>query len=201
MKVLLLSPYPDALANTLQEEGDSFTCTSDAVDIDFCISNRIDFIVSYGYRHRIDNTILDYYPMKSVNLHISFLPYARGAHPNFWSIKEGSPTGVTIHLLERGLDTGNILFQKEVCIDHDIHSFATSYRLLCREIERLFIINWKYIRRAECAGWRQEGEFTYHRAAEIEPWLSCLPQMWDTKISLFEQLASEKSGLNEPSMG
>ena len=196
MKILLLSPYPHALAEALHEAGDSFIAKSDPIDLDFCLNNQIEFLVSYGYRHMISASVLSHFPLKAVNLHISLLPYARGAHPNFWSIAEGSPTGVTIHLLYEALDTGNILFQREVCIDHDLHTFATSYRLLSRELERLFLRNWHYIRRSACWGWRQEGgsTYTYHRSAEIEQWVDCLPQMWDTPIHLFEKLARKKPG-------
>lgn len=193
MKVLLLSPYPDYLSKAFYESGDSFVVRTDPIDMDFCIDNQIEFIVSYGYRHIISASVLDNFPLKAINLHISFLPYSRGAHPNFWSIAEGSPTGVTIHFLDNGLDTGNILFQREVDIDHDTHTFNTSYQLLRRELERLFLINWVYIRRSECKGWCQQGEPTYHRSAEIEQWSDCLPQMWNTPIIRFEQLANGKS--------
>ena len=193
MKVLILSPYPDSLAQPLHELGDYVISRSDTIDLDFCLNNQVEFIISYGYRHIISDQILSHFSLRAVNLHISFLPYARGAHPNFWSIAEDSPTGVTIHLLDKGLDTGNILFQREVYIDRDLHTFATSYQLLCSEIERLFTINWCYIRRSEFCGWRQEGKPTYHRSAEIDQWRDCLPQMWNTPIRLFEDLATQRA--------
>lgn len=194
MKVLVLSPYPDALVPAFNKLGDSFVTRSSPIDLEYCIENQYDFLVSYGYRHIISESVLRHFPLKAVNLHISFLPYARGAHPNFWSIVEGSPTGVTIHLLDKGLDTGNILFQREVFIDYDLHTFATSHRLLSCEIERLFMINWKYIRSSQCCGWSQDADSTYHRSTELEQWLHCLPQMWDTPIHLFKQLAKRKPG-------
>lgn len=194
MKVLLLSPYPEALSKALKESEDMFVTRSEPIDLSFCLDNQIEFLISYGYRHRISEEIINQFHLKAINLHISYLPYSRGSHPNFWSIAEGSPTGVTIHLLDKGLDTGNILFQREVFIDHDMHTFATSYQLLQNEIERLFFINWAYIRRSECSGWRQQGRSTYHRSAEIERWLDYLPHKWDTPIALFKQLAGNKPG-------
>lgn len=200
MKVLLLSPYPEPLAQAFHDYGDYFLVRTDPVSLDFCLANEIEFIVSYGYRHIIGDAVINQFPLKAINLHSSFLPCSRGSHPNFWSIAEGSPTGVTIHLLDKGLDTGNILFQREVDIDHDIHTFATSYRLLRHELERLFIVNWVYIRRSECPGWRQQGVPTYHRSADIEQWMDCLPQMWDTPIGLFKQLAMDKTSALNSSM-
>ena len=200
MNVLLLTPYPESLSSTILDSEDTYIVKSDPIDLRFCLDNKIDFLVSYGYRYIINQSILNEFPLKAVNLHISFLPRSRGAHPNFWSIVEGSVTGVTIHLLDSGLDTGNILIQREVYIDKDFHTFATSYQLLCSEIERLFSRNWVYIRRSESCGWCQQGEVTYHRAAEIDEWIDCLPQMWDTPIRLFQQLAAQKSGSVNPFM-
>jgi methionyl-tRNA formyltransferase len=53
-------------------------------------------------------------PRGWVNLHPSLLPYNRGKHPYYWSIVEGTPFGVTLHLIDEGVDTGPILFQKEI---------------------------------------------------------------------------------------
>jgi methionyl-tRNA formyltransferase len=49
-----------------------------------------------------------------INTHPSYLPYGRGKHPYYWSIVEGTPFGVTIHRVDDGVDTGNILWQKKV---------------------------------------------------------------------------------------
>lgn len=52
-----------------------------------------------------------------VNIHASLLPKYRGAAPIQWSIIDGErETGVTIMQMDRGLDTGDILFQKKVPI-------------------------------------------------------------------------------------
>ena len=49
-----------------------------------------------------------------INLHISYLPYNRGAHPNFWSFVENTPSGVSIHQVDSGIDTGKIVIQKQI---------------------------------------------------------------------------------------
>jgi methionyl-tRNA formyltransferase len=49
-----------------------------------------------------------------VNTHPSLLPYNRGKHYNFWSIVEESPSGVTLHRVDAGVDTGDIVAQREV---------------------------------------------------------------------------------------
>lgn len=49
-----------------------------------------------------------------INTHPSLLPYNRGKHYNFWAIVEESPFGVTLHRVDLGVDTGDILAQREV---------------------------------------------------------------------------------------
>ena len=73
--------------------------------------NKFKIVVSYGYNHIIPEKFIT---NNIYNLHISFLPYNRGAHPNFWSFIENTPSGVTIHKIDQGIDTGKIIFQKMI---------------------------------------------------------------------------------------
>lgn len=49
-----------------------------------------------------------------INLHPSLLPYNRGAHTNVWSIVERTPAGVSLHYIDKGIDTGDLVAQREV---------------------------------------------------------------------------------------
>ena len=103
--------------------------------------NTYDFIVSYGYRHIIDRKILKRIKKPIINLHISYLPFNRGAYPNFWSFMKNTPMGVTIHEINSGIDTGPIIFQKKIEFNimqkkHD--TFSKTYKILRFEIEKLF---------------------------------------------------------------
>jgi methionyl-tRNA formyltransferase len=49
-----------------------------------------------------------------VNTHPSLLPYSRGKHYNFWSIVERVPFGVSLHMVEEGIDSGDIVAQTEL---------------------------------------------------------------------------------------
>ena len=48
--------------------------------------DNYDLIVSFGYRHIINKNILSKLKRPIINLHLSYLPYNRGSHPNFWSL-------------------------------------------------------------------------------------------------------------------
>src|SRR5690606_31461343 len=41
----------------------------------------------------------------------------RGAHPNVWSIVEGTPAGVTLHHVDDGVDTGDIIAQRRIPVE------------------------------------------------------------------------------------
>ena len=47
----------------------------------------------------------------------------QGFSPNFWSLFEDTPTGVTIHLVDEGIDTGDIIYQRKVIFEHADNTF------------------------------------------------------------------------------
>ena len=191
MKVLVLSPYPDGLLKAFEGFSDEFVLTSSQIDCQYCIDNQFDFLVSYGYRYILKKDLLDLFPRRSVNLHMSLLPFCRGAHPVLWSILEGQFFGVTIHMLDHGLDTGNILFQQMTPLSLDqADSIATVYNGLGGAIELLFVQNWKFLRTGECSGWKQQGVSSLHVSRELENFLQYMPEGWDTTIFKFCELAN-----------
>ena len=50
-------------------------------------------------------------------MHNSYLPYNRGKNPYFWTFIEEKPYGVTIHKVDEGIDTGEIISQKLIQYD------------------------------------------------------------------------------------
>jgi len=74
-----------------------------------------DAIVVVGYGRIIPQWMIDLPPLGNLNLHGSLLPKYRGAAPIQWAIARGeSTTGVTTMRIDPGLDTGDILLQKEL---------------------------------------------------------------------------------------
>jgi methionyl-tRNA formyltransferase len=50
-----------------------------------------------------------------INIHAALLPKNRGRMPSFWALAKGeSITGVTVHYIDEGIDTGNIIIQKPI---------------------------------------------------------------------------------------
>jgi methionyl-tRNA formyltransferase len=52
-----------------------------------------------------------------VNTHPSLLPHNRGKHYNFWALVEQAPFGVSLHFVDRGIDSGDIIAQREIPYD------------------------------------------------------------------------------------
>lgn len=76
-----------------------------------------DAIVVVGYGRIIPQWMLDLPPLGNINLHASLLPKFRGAAPIQWAIARGeSLTGVTTMRIDAGLDTGDILLQRDAPI-------------------------------------------------------------------------------------
>src|SRR5437773_10852750 len=76
-----------------------------------------DAISVVGYGRIIPQYLIDLPPLGNISLHASLLPKYRGAAPIQWAIASGETvTGVTTMRIDAGLDTGDILLQKEISI-------------------------------------------------------------------------------------
>ena len=187
MNVLVLSPYPERLTGTFVRAGDAVLACTDSIDRSFLATNMIDWVVSYGYRHILRADVITAYRDRIVNLHISLLPWNRGADPNFWSFLDGTPKGVTIHRIDEGIDTGPILVQRAVRFTGG-ETLATSFARLCSEIETLFDEMWRDIRDGRCTPRSHDGAGSYHRARDKDVYFESLPMGWETPVADVEAL-------------
>ena len=79
-----------------------------------------DAIIVVGYGRIIPQWMIDLPRFGNINLHASLLPKYRGAAPIQWAIASGeSVTGVTTMRIDAGLDTGDILMQREIAIGQE----------------------------------------------------------------------------------
>ena len=139
--------------------------------VNFKMIKNFDLIICYGYKFIINKEILSRYKKKIINLHISYLPYNRGAHPNFWSFADNTPSGVTIHQIDSGIDTGKIIFQKQ--IDFELIknkkkiNFQMTYKILRNEVEKLFMEHIGKILKSNFKTYSQIGIGTYHNKKDL----------------------------------
>ena len=126
-----------------------------------------DLIICFGYRHIISKKTIKSTHSPIINLHVSYLPFNKGAHPNFWSFYDNTPSGVTIHLIDEGLDTGPIIYQKRVFFSKSEIRFTDTYQRLINEIEWLFIKNLDNILNGNWIAKPQVGDGSKHHSKEL----------------------------------
>ena len=142
---------------------------SERLTLDYIKKINPNLIVSYGYRYIIKDDIIDFMPKERIiNLHISMLPWNKCACPNFWSWVQNTPKGVTIHCIDKGIDTGNILLQKEVIMDENKETLRSSYDRLQKEIQQLFMDNWDNIKNNKIKSYPKKGKGSYHSQKDFD---------------------------------
>jgi methionyl-tRNA formyltransferase len=183
MNVLLLGGMPSLLRPIVEKTNCIALETEEKISVDFLQTHSVDFVVSYRYRHIILKDIIDYLKGQIINLHISLLPWNRGADPNLWSFLEDTPKGVTIHVIDAGIDTGDIIAQRSVAFDLDHETLKTTYDKLNHDIIQLFSEYWQLIKGKEVAPKKQPAGGTFHRTADKAPYSHLLREKgWATPV-------------------
>ena len=99
-------------------------------------------IISFGYKKILKESFLKKFKRPVINLHMSYLPYNRGAYPNMWSFINNTPKGVSIHEIDSKIDNGPTIFRKKITFKNEQNQTLNStYKILFEEIENLFIKN------------------------------------------------------------
>lgn len=104
-----------------------------------------------------------------LNTHPSYLPYNRGKHPYYWALMDGTPFGATIHRVDAGIDTGSILWRKQIELE-PTDTGATAYLKSLKAVGQLLIEHKEDIllERLPPAIRQDEGKATYHHSSEFE---------------------------------
>ena len=101
----------------------SLDCHADREERDLVMATwleerGVELVVLAGYMHLLTRPFLDRFPGRIVNVHPSLLP----AFPGLRAIEDAlaagvETTGVTVHLVDAGIDTGPILRQEAVSVE------------------------------------------------------------------------------------
>jgi phosphoribosylglycinamide formyltransferase-1 len=128
-RVFELEQYPDRAAR-------------DRELADWLLLRGVDLVVLAGYMHLLTPSFLERFPDRVVNVHPSLLPEFPGAHAIDDALAAGvDTTGVTIHFVDEGLDTGAVIRQEPVTVEprttlvERIH--AVEHRLLPEVVHEL----------------------------------------------------------------
>ena len=106
----------------------------------------VEYLVLAGYMRLIGPTLLERYPNRIINIHPSLLPLFPGKDGIGQALAAGvTETGVTVHYVDEGMDTGPIIAQKRVpvlpgeersSLERRIH--GVEHRLYPRVLQQIF---------------------------------------------------------------
>ena len=182
MRVVFLGNIGSPIIQILKSSGDDVTVTSQPLNSKILNELHPEFIVSFGYPHLVSQEVIDFVNGQIINLHISYLPWNRGSDPDFWSLVDNTPKGVTIHYMDATFDTGDIIVQTEVIVDES--DTLSIYRDKLRmAVIQLFEENWARIRKGTCKRQPQETGGSYHRSVDKSEWVHLVKQGADTLVS------------------
>lgn len=176
------------------------------------------FIVA-AFGQILSKEILDMPRFGCLNIHASLLPAYRGASPIQWAVINGEEkTGVTIMQMDEGVDTGDILYQKEIKLDEKEtgESLFEKLAVLGAEaiIEALALLSaGKLVRAAQCEEkathtgmiHKDMGEIDWSMSAEklerlvrgLNSWPSAFT-FWEGKqLKIWESDVCKDDGLSE----
>jgi len=78
----------------------------------------VELVVLAGYMHLLTAPFLARFPDRVVNVHPSLLPAFPGAHAIDDALAaDAKTTGVTVHYVDEGLDTGAVILQEAVAVE------------------------------------------------------------------------------------
>lgn len=196
MKILFLGGnMSKSLVEWLEAQDERICYFEDKISMGFLKRVKPEFIISYNYKYIIQQEIIDFVKSKAINLHISYLPFNKGFHPNVWSFLEDTPKGVTIHYIDAGIDTGDIIIQKKVFIDEEKETLKSSYHILHKAIQSLFKENWKSIKEFKIKPQTQTGVGGMHFSKEIirfQPFIK--EKGWNTSIREIKEQYNKSLG-------
>ena len=142
------------------------TQLSDPAVADALGAIRADVGLSVLFGYKLSRAVFSLFPKGCFNLHPALLPYGRGADPNAWVLLDGEPAGTTLHWIDEGIDTGDIVGQRRVMVE-PTDTGQTLYRRL--EDESLLLLEelWPSIAAGQAPRTPQTGAGSTHRRADL----------------------------------
>ena len=126
-----------------------------------------DVVISSGFEHKVPEEIIEVPEKGVVNLHPSFLPYNRGAHPYIWPLIEGTPAGVSLHYMNSEIDEGPIIDRREVRVEPDDTAKDLYERLSFEQFEQFKEV-WPRIKEGADGSEQRPGDGNTHLREDLD---------------------------------
>lgn len=189
MSLFLIRPLPDV--GLPKQEGNWTRLSPHSPPPGDWLLSALHPIISFGYPYIIPSHLIS---PGMFNLHISYLPYNRGASPNLWAWVDSTPHGITLHRLEAGVDTGGIVSQCLLPLS-PTSTLRTSYIALIFAGHRLIDRLLPSLKRGNVPTTPQSSGGSYHSLASSAALLSLLPLGYDTPVKDLPRYASHRRNM------
>jgi methionyl-tRNA formyltransferase len=128
----------------------------------------LDLILLAWWPYILKEEVIQIPRIGCLNFHPSYLPHNRGKHYNFWTLVEDSPFGVTLHFVDKGVDSGDIAFQSRIEKTWE-DTGETLYQKAQSEIVKLFKEKYSAIKSGNIPRRPQDlNQGSFHQGAELE---------------------------------
>lgn len=122
--------------------------------LELMAENRVDLICLAGYMKILSPDFVARFPYRILNIHPALLPSFPGLHAQEQAVRYGvRVSGVTVHFVDSGTDTGPIIDQKAVPLSKGDDGESLAARILPFE-HQLYV---SALRLVLLGGWRVEG--------------------------------------------
>jgi methionyl-tRNA formyltransferase len=126
-----------------------------------------DIGISASFAYLLKPEMIQMFAHGCINLHAALLPYNGGWHTNVWPIIEGTPAGATVHYIDAGVDSGDIIAQRQSPVE-PTDTGGSLHEKITRDLIELFKETWPSIRKGENSRTPQDrSKATSHRKSEI----------------------------------
>lgn len=117
---------------------------------------QVDLFLSVSFDQIFRKELLSIPPMRAVNCHSGKLPFYRGKCPLIWALINGETEfGITVHYMDEGIDTGDIILQRVFPIS-DLDDYASVSQRDALETPSIVYDALKVIQLGTCAPRRQD---------------------------------------------
>ena len=133
-----------------------------------------ELIVTVHFERLLKPELIDIAPKGCINIHPSLLPLYKGLAPQHWPLINGDKeTGITVHFIDEGMDTGNIILQEKIQINDEDYISDLQLRILpmygslvCKAIDKINNKDFETI--------KQSGKDSYYPRLKLkDTWIDC----------------------------
>jgi methionyl-tRNA formyltransferase len=199
-KIRILGPKSrnESIRQRLRDQGFEVIVSPDPYDADLDDEFAPDIILSSGYDRLLRPKTIRKFPRRLINLHAAYLPWARGIGTTLFATMLRYPYGVSVHFIDEGLDTGNLIARKIVQTDKT-DTLRTLYSKLLTETENLFFESFSKIVAGRTVGAPQDElseSSTTRSRQQFESVMDVCPDGYDTLITDLEKLRDSLEASN-----